>query len=80
MYVVDTKALKKAMIDADIESIIDFSEKAHLDRNTVSDVVNGRIYPSSGVIKKMAATLNLASDMCGNIFFAQELTSDVSKG
>lgn len=41
MYKVDTKALQKAMIDLDIKTIEQLSEITGVNRNTLSDIING---------------------------------------
>ena len=54
MYKVDTKKLQKAMIDADIKTIEQLSELTGVNRNTLSDIINGKIFPSSMVMSKLA--------------------------
>lgn len=78
MHEVDTKALQKAMIDADISSIEQLSEIAGVNRNTIGDVVKGRSYPSSSVMEKIKIALNLTSEQAGRIFFKEKLTETVS--
>lgn len=69
MYKVDTKALQKAMIDADIKTIEQLSELTGVNRNTLSDIINGKIFPSSMVMSKLASSLKLTSEDAGRIFF-----------
>lgn len=78
MYSVDIKELKKAMIDADLDEIKKLSEVTGINRNTLGDVLNGKIIPSTDVIMRLAKALNLSSVRLGEIFFATALTSDVS--
>lgn len=78
MYSVDIKELKKAMIDADLDEIKKLSEVTGINRNTLGDVLNGKIIPSTDVIMRLAKALNLTSTRLGEIFFATALTSDVS--
>ena len=78
MYSVDIKELKKAMIDADLDEIKKLSEVTDINRNTLGDVLNGKIIPSTDVIMRLAKALNLTSTRLGEIFFATALTSDVS--
>lgn len=80
MYFIDTKELKKAMIDAELDSIQALSDKSGVNRNTVADTVNGKILPSSEVMRKMATALELPSERAGLIFFATQLTSSASEG
>ena len=74
MYHVDVKELKKAMIDAGIDTIQDLSDKSGINRNTLSDILKEKIYPSSDVMVRLANTLSLPTEKCGAIFFATELT------
>lgn len=74
MYHVNVKELKKAMIDAGLDSIAKLSEATHINRNTLSDILNERSYPSSDVMIRLAKALSLSTEMCGLIFFATELT------
>lgn len=76
MYKVDTKELQKAMIDADIKTIEQLSELTGVNRNTLSDIVNGKIFPSSMVMSKLAYCLNLTGEDAGRIFFASKLALD----
>ena len=78
MYSIDIKELKKAMIDADLDEIKKLSEVTGINRNTLGDVLNGKIIPSTDVIMRLAKALNLSSARLGEIFFATSLTSDVS--
>ena len=73
MYTVDTKELKKAMIDAGIDTTSELSERSGVNRNTAGEVVNGKIYPSSDVMARMAEALGLSGEAAGRIFFAKEL-------
>ncbi len=73
MYKVDTKALQKAMIDADIKTIEQLSELTGVNRNTLSDIINGKIFPSSMVMSKLASCLKLTSEDAGRIFFTPKL-------
>ena len=82
MYHVDVKELKKAMIDAGLESIAQLSDKTHINRNTLSDILNERSYPSSDVMIRLAHALSLPPEKCGSIFFTfvlTEMQEDVSE-
>lgn len=78
MYFIDIKELKKAMIDADLDSIQKLADASGVNRNTVGDVVNGNILPSSDVMRKIASALKLSSERAGRIFFAMQLTRNAS--
>ena len=73
MYSVDTKELKKAMIDAGINTVSELSERSGVNRNTLGDILNEKIYPSSDVMARIADTLSLPPESAGRIFFKPEL-------
>ena len=73
-YTVDTIELRKAMAEAQLNTIADLSEKSGVNRNTVSDVLNGKIRPSGTVIERMAEALALDGAGIGRIFFKDELS------
>lgn len=73
MYEVDTKELRKKMIDCDIDTIEKLSTKTGVNRNTLSDVINGKSRPSSAVMAKLVSALGLTPEEAGNIFFAKKL-------
>jgi len=79
-YRVDNKELKKSLVDNEIKTIQELSEISKVNRNTCSQVLEGRIYPSSDVMTKLATALNLDSGTAGRIFFAQKLTRCESVG
>ncbi len=74
VYIVDTKELKKRMIDEGYDTIDALSTACGVNRNTVSDVINGRAFPSSLVMSKIGETLRMCGHDMGAIFFAQKLT------
>lgn len=74
MYQVDTKELRHLMVDAGFSTIEDLANASGVNRNTLSGVLNGSIYPSSAVMSKMAAALDMAPEVCGKVFFASELS------
>lgn len=73
MYTVDVQELKKAMIDANVETIISLAELSGVDRNTIGGILNGKTRPSGAVIEKLATALRLHGVDIGRIFFAQKL-------
>lgn len=73
MYEVDTMELKIAMIEAKITTIESLSSATGVNRNTLSGVINGNIYPSSNVMLAIAKALNLESSRAGAIFFKKKL-------
>lgn len=78
MYFIDIKELKKAMIDAELDSIQALSDKSGVNRNTVADTVNGNSLPSSDVMRRIATALDLSSERAGRIFFATDLALNAS--
>lgn len=72
-YTVDTVELKKAMIDAGIETATELADKSGVSRTTVSGILAGEIRPTSLVIEKIARVLSLDGDAIGRIFFKMEL-------
>lgn len=72
-YAVDTAELKKAMINAGINTAVELSEKSGVNRNTVGGILNGDIRPSSAVIEKIAKALSLDGNDIGRIFFKLQL-------
>lgn len=79
MHEIDTVILRKAMIDAGIDTIEQLAERAGINRMTAGDVVKGRIYPSSMVMEKIKIALHLTSEQAGVIFFKEKLSDSVSK-
>lgn len=74
MYKVDTKALRIAMTENDIDSISKLSTVSGISRVTLSKVLSGDSFPSSGVMKRLADVLHLDGEKAGRIFFAPKLT------
>lgn len=74
MYEVDTKALRVCMAEAGILSITELAKKSGVSRGTVTNVMQGKIYPSSKVIEKLVMTLGIAPQRAGGIFFKPKLT------
>lgn len=73
MYKTDTQELRKAMIDKNIITISDLSERSGVGRDTISKILDGKIQPSTAVMFKIAETLELDSSKAGNIFFSCNL-------
>ena len=49
MYQVDTRELRKKMIDADIATIAGLAEASGVDRNTIGAILSEKARPSSAV-------------------------------
>ncbi len=74
-FITDTVALKKIMIDNDIKTTKELSERTGVNRNTLAQVVNGKIQPSSEVMQKLILCLNIEPQAAGIIFFKRNLRS-----
>lgn len=72
-YGVDSQELRKAMIDADITTIVALAEASGVDRNTIGAILNDKTKPSASVIEKIAGALSLSGEDIGRIFFRQKL-------
>ena len=72
-YRVDAQELRKAMIDANLPTIVSLAEASGVDRNTIGSILNENSKPSASVIEKIAAALSLDGDRIGRIFFSSEL-------
>ncbi len=72
-YKVDIVELKKIMAEKKLEKIIDLSSASTVDRNTLSKVLNGDVKPSTTVIEKLMATLQIPPERTGSIFFSTYL-------
>lgn len=73
IYRTDTHEIKKIMIDRDIRSITELSEKSGIGRNTLAKVLNGQIQPSSDTMEKLVYTLKIPPEKAGKIFFMHAL-------
>ncbi len=69
----DTAALKKLMIDNGIKTTKELSERSGVNRNTLAQVVNGKIQPSADVMQKLVMCLNIEPQTAGCIFFKRNL-------
>lgn len=78
MYGVETIELRKKMLDKGFLTIGSLSDACGVNRNTLSDVLNGKTLPSAYVMSRLVKTLDLTPEEAGRIFFTKELTSNVS--
>lgn len=72
-FCVDVIKLKKLMIENGFNTITQLSNKAEIDRNTLSKVLNSKILPSSDVMYKLVKCLKISPEEAGKIFFNQYL-------
>lgn len=73
LYKTDIIELKKAMIEAGLDKIIDLAEASGVDRNTISKILSGEIQPSSNVMERFVIALRLPPERAGLIFFNPNL-------
>ena len=73
MRSVDSKAFKKAMIDANCESFVQLEKESGVDKITLSNIANNKQKPSYDSIVKLADALHLSYVEIGELFFYQEL-------
>lgn len=71
MYFVDVKRIKKLMVEHEIDTVEELSEKTGVNRNTLATVLNGKSYPSSMVMTKIGEALDIPAEDMGGIFFAR---------
>ena len=72
-YSVDTQELRKAMIVANLPTVISLAEASGVDRNTIGSILNEKTKPSASVIEKISAALSLNGERIGRIFFNSNL-------
>lgn len=65
----DVIFLKKRMVELGIRNMTELSKRSGINRNTLSQVLNGRIRPSSGTMNKLIHALFLTSAEAGMVFF-----------
>lgn len=75
MYICDTIELKKEMAEKGIKTNTELSRRSGVNRNTVGQVVDGKIQPSTDVMYRLAYALELTSERAGIIFFKPNLRS-----
>lgn len=72
-YRVDTKTLRKLMIDKNIETIGQLADVSGVGRDTISGVLSGQIRPSTAVMDKLIYALDIEPENAGPIFFVPDL-------
>ena len=73
VFSVDTIALKKLMLDNDVKSILELSEKSGVDRNILGAMLAGNKRPSSRTMDSIVCALHISPEEAGKIFFADNL-------
>jgi len=74
MRKVNTKELKKAMIDVDCTTYAALSAASGIDQTSLSCLVRGERKPSWDSIAAISEALHLTYDGIGRIFFSSEVT------
>lgn len=74
MYEVDCKELKKLMIDHDISGNTELSRRSGVNRDTITKIFDGKVFPTSKVIINIANALSMDSEQIGSIFFKIKVT------
>lgn len=69
IYKTDHIALKKLMVEQEIDSIQELADKSQINRNTLSKILSGKVRPSSEAMEKLVYTLKIAPEEAGRIFF-----------
>ena len=78
MYEIDTTELRKAMVEKGMFTSEALSVASGVNRNTISEVVNGKTYPSTSVMARIGTALGFNGSEMGRIFFKEKLASDAS--
>ena len=69
----DIIALKKLALDCGIETCTELAQRSGINRNTIGKIWSGEEQPSSYVMYKLAACLNMTPTQAGLIFFSLDL-------
>ena len=69
----DVKELQKIMIDKGFRTITSLSAASGINRNTLGQLLSGEKQPSTDVMFRLVATLELNELDAGRIFFARNL-------
>lgn len=72
-FITDTAAIKKIMIDQEIATTKELSEKSGINRNTLAKVLKGEMQPSADVMQKLVSCLKIEPTTAGQIFFTINL-------
>jgi transcriptional regulator with XRE-family HTH domain len=73
VYRTDTVEIKKLMIERGIKTILQLSAQTGINRNTLSQILNGEIQPSADAMRKLVSVLVIPPEKAGLIFFNPNL-------
>ena len=72
-YRVNIVELKKIMVEQNLDKIIELSAASGVNRNTLSQILNDSVRPSTSVIERLMLVLHIPPERVGAIFFSPEL-------
>lgn len=75
-YITNTIELKKRMIECNINTTKALSEVSGVNRITLGKILKGTIQPTTYVIDKLMAALNIQQNEAGSIFFSTNLRNE----
>ena len=67
IYKTDYIEIKKIMAEKEIKTIKELAEKTGINRNTLSNILNGKVQPSSDVMEKLVFSLEIPPERA--VFF-----------
>ena len=70
IYKTDYIEIKKIMAEKEIKTIKELAENTGINRNTLSNILNGKVQPSSDVMEKLVFSLEIPPEKAGRIFFS----------
>lgn len=73
LYKTDIVALKKILVEREINTITELSAISDVNYNTLNLIFNGKIQPSAYVMERLVKTLCISPENAGKIFFSQYL-------
>lgn len=73
MREVDTAMLRYYMEKSGLKTIESLSNTSGINRNTLSGVLSGKIFPSSDVMSRLITALDIPVEEAGSIFFKVKL-------
>lgn len=72
-YRVNIVELKKIMVEQNLDKIIELSAASGVNRNTLSQILNDSVRPSTPVIERLILVLHIPPERVGPIFFSPDL-------
>lgn len=72
-YYIDSIALKKIMVEKELDQISKLSQASNVSCNTIGEIVNGKKMPSCNVMYRIADALDMDSQTAGKVFLPLNL-------